>query len=592
MVATDLSSSEPSARRVLVAVTKALWNGATGSRLDIVRGAMIELVVIALSIAGPFALTAVVDGLTTHVMALPPLLLAMAVFVGSWAASALLSTWRMTYSTRAIDRLAQSFAARAIRNRLPVSARSRDGDSGQMLGLLERLPYALVIVVDGLIWRAVPLALQIAGSLLIVAVTVPFAYAVLLALVLSGYVVVTWVGAVRHQHNATVANTAAAAVSRDVGDVLRNARRVVFNGALDAEIRMIATRFEEKTCANQRMIRSLIAMSIVQYGLIGIGLVVVFGFAIHDTLVGEMSASGFVLLQAYAFRLITPLSSFGFILSQAAGAIGTVRDVLDLTDEVATGVGIFRGGQGAADIRLDHIGFRYGGNTGGLDDVSTVIPPGAFVAIVGPNGSGKSTLAQLMAGILQPSSGTLTVDGQEITSVPPAHRHELVLYVPQMITLFNRSLRENALYPPTAQTEAGLISLLADWRFHDTGEMIDLSRLAGESGERLSGGQLQKLELARIAGIQVPALILDESTSALDPASEVDVIETLRRRMAGRTTLIVVTHRLGLAEIADNVLLIKAGKLVRQGTHAQLIADSAAYRRLWMTGAAPYDAKE
>lgn len=581
MAATDPSSSEPSVRRVLTAVTKALWNGATGSRLDIVRGALIELVVIALGITGPFALKTVVDGLTAHVTALPHLVLAVTVFVGSWAASAVLSTWRMTYSTRAIDRLVQSLAARAIHSRLPVSARGRDGDSGQMLGLLERLPYALVIVVDGLIWRAVPLALQVVGSLVIVAAIVPFAYAVLLALILAVYVVVTWVGAVRHQTNAAVANTAAAAVSRDVGDVLRNARRVVFNGALDAEIRMIATRFEEKTRANQRMIRSLIAMSVAQYGLIGIGLVVVFGFASHDALIGELSVSGFVLLQAYAFRLITPLSSFGFILSQAAGAIGTVRDVLDSTDEDATEDGIFQSGQGAADIRLDHVGFRYAGNTGGLDDVSAIIPRGAFVVIVGPNGSGKSTLAQLMAGILQPSSGELTVNGQDMMSVPPGRRHELVLYVPQMITLFNRPLRENALYPPTAQTEAGLISLLADWRFHDTGEMIDLSRLAGESGERLSGGQLQKLELARIAGIQVPALILDESTSALDPASEVDVVETLRRRMAGRTTLIVVTHRLGLAEIADHVLLVKAGKLVRQGTHAQLMADSAAYRRLW-----------
>lgn len=592
MAATDPSWSEPSARRVLIAVSKALWNPATGSRLDIVRGALIESVVIALGIAGPFALKTVVDGLTTHIAAEQPLFLALAVFVGSWAGGAVLSTWRMAYTTRAIDRLAQSLAARALRSRLPASARARDGDSGEILGFLERLPYALVIVVDGLIWRALPLALQVAGSLVIIAATVPFAYAVLLALVLSGYVAVTWQGAVRHQDNATTANAAAAAVSRDVGDVLRNARRVVFNGALDAEIRMIASRFEEKTQANQSMIRSLTAMSIAQYGLIGAGLIVVFGFAVHDTLVGEMSASGFVLLQAYAFRLITPLSSFGFILSQAAGAIGIVRDVLGLAKEDATEGGTFRGADGAADIRLDHIVFRYGGHAGGLDDVSAVIPAGAFVAIVGPNGSGKSTLAQLMAGILQPSSGTISINGQDLTDVPPAQRHELVLYVPQMITLFNRSLRENALYPPTAQTEAGLISLLADWRFHDTEEMVDLSRLAGESGERLSGGQLQKLELARIAGIQVPALILDESTSALDPASEVDVIDTLRRRMAGRTTLIVVTHRLGLAEIADRVLLVKAGKLVRQGTHEQLMADSAAYRRLWLTSAAPYDTKE
>ena len=122
--------------------------------------------------------------------------------------------------------------------------------------------------------------------------------------------------------------------------------------------------------------------------------------------------------------------------------------------------------------------------------------------------------------------------------------------------------------------------MLTKWRFYDAGQRIDLTRVAGEAGERLSGGQLQKLELARIAGVQVPVLLLDESTSALDPAREADVLATLCQAVAGQMTLIVVTHRESWAALADQVLFMEGGTLVAKNTHFALMAQPA-YVRLW-----------
>ena len=580
MAATDRSSVRVRSLPTLAAVVRLVLAPRLELRADLIFGGALEVGVVVLGIVGPYMLKILIDGLTDKSLTLALALVAIGLFVLSWAGGTVLSTWRMVYSTQVVDRLTQDLATRALRRQLALFARTREGDSGKLLGLTERLPYALTIVVDGLLWRAIPLALQVAGSLFVTAQVIPLTYTLLLGLVLAAYVAATWLGATTYQSHAARANEAAGASSSDLGDIVRNARRVVLNGAIDVESRLVESRFAAKVHANQRMIWSLVVGSVLQYGLLGAGLFAVLALAARQALAEKLGVSDFVLLQAYAFRLLIPLSGFGFILSQAASAIGTVTEVLDLLPGAEDEDRVV-GPVGAAVIRLDQVSFRYPGTAVGLEDVTTSIAAGSFVVIVGPNGSGKSTLAQLIAGVLEPRSGRVEIAGQDIGAVAPAQRHQFVLYVPQMVTLFNRSLRDNALYPPTTQNEAGLLSLLASWRFQDPDQALDMSRIAGEGGERLSGGQLQKLELARIAGVRVPALILDESTSALDPTSEAEIVASLRRQMAGQTTLIAVTHRQALAEVADQVLFVKSGRLVRQGTHQQLMVDSAAYRRLW-----------
>ncbi|HTM81557.1 ABC transporter ATP-binding protein [Asticcacaulis sp.] len=578
------SSDRGEGLAIIVDLTKDMLAKASGVRLDVLIGASIELVTVGLGIAGPYMLKVLVDLLTARTASPAAILGCVALFVFTWAGANIISTWRMVYSTRVVDGLSARYVAEVIRQRLPAAAGARTGDSGYTLDLIERLPYSLMVVVDGLIWRSVPLFLQVVGSMWVIAGLIPVHYAAIMAVILLGYVVTTWFGAVQHQTRSAGANSAAGAVSQSTGDVLRNARRVVLNGALESEVVHISDRFRAKAAANERMMWSLALMALCQYGLVGVGLLALMGLGSLDVLAHHMTVGDFVLLQGYAFRLVGPLSGFGFILSQASLSIACIRDVRQMMQPIEEQGSESDGPDNAAEISLTNLSFSYGPGLPGLADITAHIAPGSFVVIVGPNGSGKSTLAQVMAGLMPPSSGSVRIDGKDLATIRRADRHRYILYVPQFIGLFNRTLAANALYPPTTQTEASLAQLLAEWHFYETGQDIDFAAAVGEQGERLSGGQIQKLELARIAGVQVPAIILDESTSALDSVSEAAIIGSLRKRFGAQTTLILISHHVQMAELADQVWFMKAGCLVRKGRHEELLADSAAYQFQWSGG--------
>ena len=585
MADTNTSSTKTSGRDVIVLLARRLLGRRSGNLGDVVAGAVLEFIGIILGVAGPFMLKLVVDALSAGAIMPLTLIIYVGMFVFTWSGANIVSTWRMVYSGRVVDRMTGQLVVNALRARLPAAASGRDGDSSQTLGLVERLPYSLTVVIDGLIWRVAPLLVQVIGSLWLISGLIPFHYALIMAVVLASYAFATWLGAVRHQSHSTGANLAAAAVSQNTGDILRNARRVVLNGALDIEIAHIADRYRAKQQANQQMIWSLMTMSAFQYGLVGLGLLLLLALGGADVISGQMTVGNFVLLQACAFRLVMPLSGFGFILSQAAISIANISDVLRLSDDSALAKEIAPAIDGPAAISLDDVSFTYGPGMPGVSNVGAEIAAGSFVVIVGPNGSGKSTLAQLIAGILDPSAGAVRVNGDDLSKVSRNDRHRYILYVPQFIGLFNRTLGANALYPPANQTEGDLARLLGDWHFYEADREIDFGVMVGEQGERLSGGQIQKLELARIAGIKVPAIILDESTSSLDPVSEDNIVASLRMRFGAATTLILITHRLRVAEAADQVLFMKGGRLVRHGPHEVLMRDSAAYARLWQTRA-------
>ena len=551
-----------------------------GNRASLAVGATLELGGIALGVSGPYALKVLVDNLAAGTA--PEMIVAcILVFIGSWAGAAVLASWRLVYSTRIIDRITMRLVEAMTRERLPAAATARDGDSAAALGVIERLPYSLAIVVDGLIWRTVPLCIQLLITLIIVAGTIPFHYAVILGVTMLGYAVAAWLSASSFQRRARDVNAAAGQVSQLTGDIFRNARRVVLNGALDAEIALVGAAYGERAAANRRMMWALVRSSLAQYGVMSVGLLTLLILSGLDALDRVMTVGAFILLQTYAFRLLLPVSGLGYVLSQASTALANIKDVLATIGRMEAGPASSAAPAGPAAISLRDVDFSYGPGLPGVAGITLDISPGSFTVIVGANGSGKSTLAQLIAGLLAPTAGTVHAGGIDLAIVPAAQKHRFALYVPQFIGLFSRTIAANALYPPTRHTEVELLQLLETWQFHEPGRRIDLAAMVGEQGERLSGGQIQKLELARVAGIDVPAIILDESTSALDPTAEENVIATLRERFAGKTTLVMITHRQSVAEKADQVLFMRSGRLLRHGAHTQLLRDSGAYAALW-----------
>ncbi|WNG49866.1 peptidase domain-containing ABC transporter [Archangium minus] len=237
----------------------------------------------------------------------------------------------------------------------------------------------------------------------------------------------------------------------------------------------------------------------------------------------------------------------------------------------------------APEIRLEHVTFRYGSphEPPTLEDVSFTLPAGKMTAIVGRSGAGKSTLSHLLSGLYRPQEGRILYDGRPLEELPLAGLRRSVAYVFQKTDVFDGTLAENiALGDPEPDRERVLHAA----RTACLGDLLGLPRgletRIGEAGVRLSGGEEQRLQLARALYRDPRVLFLDEATSHLDASTERAITESLQREAAGRT-LVVVAHRLSTVRRADHIVVLERGRVVEQGSHAELLAlEGGAYRRL------------
>ncbi len=243
-------------------------------------------------------------------------------------------------------------------------------------------------------------------------------------------------------------------------------------------------------------------------------------------------------------------------------------------------------------IRFEAISFAYDdGARPVLKQLSFTIQPGQLIALVGTSGSGKTTIANLLLRFIQPSAGQITIGGSDLAHIPVEAWREQIGWVSQSPYLFNTTVAENIAFGSPDALEADIIAAAQAAGAHEfiTRLPDGYQTLCGEGGLRLSGGQVQRIALARALLRDAPLLILDEPTSQLDPDSEADIMQSLKRLAAGRTVLLI-THRLSAALFADHIMLIDKGAIIEQGTHAELMASGGHYARLAANyGELPHD---
>ncbi|MGA0545725.1 ABCB family ABC transporter ATP-binding protein/permease [Brevundimonas sp. VNH65] len=335
---------------------------------------------------------------------------------------------------------------------------------------------------------------------------------------------------------------------------------------------------------------SLALLNVVQAAVMNLGLGVMAVMAGYEAAAGRMGPGDVTAAVLILISLYGPLNILGFAYREIRQSFIDMEEMLKVTRTsplVADRPGAVdltpaadrRGGE----IVFDRVGFRHDARAIGLEDVSFVAAPGQTTAIVGPSGSGKSTIVKLALRLLDPAAGEVRIDGKDMRDVTQASIRRAVALVPQDVALFNDTLATNIAFARPEADEAAI------WAAADAAELGDfirglpegLNTRVGERGLKLSGGERQRVGLARALLADPSVLILDEATSALDSRTEAAIQKTLRRARSGRTTL-VVAHRLSTVADADQILVLKNGRVVERGAHHELVARvGGEYAALW-----------
>ena len=330
---------------------------------------------------------------------------------------------------------------------------------------------------------------------------------------------------------------------------------------------------------------SLLALNSGQALIIASAITALMWLGAKEVVTGALTIGELVMINAYMIQLFLPLNFLGFVYREIRRALTDLENMLGLLNKKpqvtqrphAQHLCISKG-----NIAFNNISFSYDANRPILSNISFKVKAGSKVAVVGASGAGKSSLARLLYRFYNISAGSITIDNQAIDSVTLDSLRKAIAIVPQDTVLFNTSIRENIAYgrPTASDSEIDKAIEMAHLKdFISTLAQGDKT-LVGERGLKVSGGEKQRIAIARAILKQSPILIFDEATSALDSHAEQAILKAMRDVTQNHTS-IVIAHRLSTIVDADNILVFKKGELVEQGTHSALLLQNGQYAQMW-----------
>lgn len=330
---------------------------------------------------------------------------------------------------------------------------------------------------------------------------------------------------------------------------------------------------------------SLFALNGGQALIVALGTTTMLAMAAMGVQEGSLTIGDFVLLNAFMMQIFIPLNFLGFVYREIKGSLASIEGLFALLQqpakiadaEQAQELEVSQGG-----IEFVKLGFAYQTERKILHDIQLHIRPGEKLALVGPSGSGKSTLIKLLFRFYDPVSGSVRIDGQDIRHVTQHSLRAALGIVPQDTVLFNDSLRENIRYgqPSASDDEVLQAAKLAHLEGFLAQLPEGLDTQVGERGLKLSGGEKQRVAIARTILKNPRILVFDEATSSLDSRSEQAILAAIRAMSEGRTTLIIA-HRLSTVVDADRIVVLQNGRVVEEGNHEALLAKNGMYQQLW-----------
>ena len=351
-----------------------------------------------------------------------------------------------------------------------------------------------------------------------------------------------------------------------------------------------AARYDSALQAYERAaVKSETTLALLNVGqgtIIAIGLIAVMILAARGAAAGAMTVGDFVLVNAYLLQLYQPLNFLGMVYRNIKQSLTDLEQMMALVDirpeiEDQPGAAALQVRQGAV-VAFRHVDFRYDVRRGILDDVDFTVAAGAKVAIVGPSGAGKSTIARLLFRFYDVDDGAIEIDGQDLRDITQDSLRRAIGVVPQDTVLFNDTILYNIAYGRPGATRDEIEAAARAARIHDFVAALPdgYETVVGERGLKLSGGEKQRVAIARVVLKAPPILVFDEATSALDTKTEREIQASLAEVATNHTTL-VIAHRLSTVVDADEILVLDQGRIVERGHHRELLARGGVYATMW-----------
>ena len=504
---------------------------------------------------------------------------------------------RQAIFAKVVQRAMRQAALRTFRHLHDLSLRYHlERRTGGLSRIIERGIRGIEFLLDFMLFNIVPTLVEILLVCGVLWGLFDIWFAVVTLFTIIGYIAFTllvteWRIKYRREMNDrdTEANTKAV-------DSLLNYETVKYFGNEEHEARRfdVALRAYERAAVHNTV--SLSALNVGQGAIIALGLVAVMFMAGQGVIAKTMTVGDFVLVNTYLIQLYLPLNFLGFVYRNIRQSLIDMSDMFQLLDvgpEIVDRPGAPDLAVSAGEVRFEHVSFGYDLRRPILKDVSFVVPAGKTVAIVGPSGAGKSTISRILYRFYDVLEGRVLIDGQDIRDVRQESLRAAIGIVPQDTVLFNDTIAYNIAYgrPGSGQEAVEEAARLARIDGFVAALPDGYRSMVGERGLKLSGGEKQRVAIARTILKGPRILLFDEATSALDSHTEQEIQRSLDEVSANRTTLIIA-HRLSTVVHADEILVLQDGRIVERGTHDALLAAGGSYAKLWRTQRRTMDAED
>lgn len=591
---TDAEIDRKSGMRTIRKVAPYLWpKGQTSIKVRVILALLALVLARVVSVSTPFYYKAAVDALAPVADAAEPAVILAMGAVGltiAYGGLRLLSVGfnqlRDVIFARVGQRALRKLALETFEHMHALSLRYHiTRKTGGLSRIIERGVKGVEFLLRFMLFSIGPLILELAMISAILFFVFDVWYLAVVVLTIAIYIwftfkVTEWRVQIRKEMNDQDTDANQKAI-----DSLLNFETVKYFGAEQRE----AMRYDESMkgyeAAALKTNYSLAFLNFGQSLLITGGLVIVMVMAAIGVQNGDLTVGDFVMVNAYMIQITMPLNFLGTVyreIRQALVDMGEMFDLLEQPAEVKDKEGAKALAVSGGHIEFKAVDFGYDPDRQILKTLDLDVKPGQTVAVVGPSGSGKSTIGRLLFRFYDVNGGGVSIDGQDIRDITQTSLHDALGIVPQDTVLFNDTIGYNIAYGREGATRDDVIAAAKAAKIHDF--VVDLpdgyETTVGERGLKLSGGEKQRVGIARTLLKNPPILLLDEATSALDTETERDIQDSLKSMSTGRS-VITIAHRLSTIVDADKIVVLEDGHLVEQGTHDELLERGARYSSMW-----------